>query len=649
MIPREQLDPRALQMLVEYLYHEIQKTLSERRPLEDKWKRWLTTYKAEPEEKVKTFPFYGAANIVVPVAATDIDVVFARLMGILFAPDNLFSTRAKKPEMVEFAPRLQEFLHAVQYVDLNSYNVISDWVMQICKLGTGILKTRYRRQHKMAYEYREGPFGIQESHRVARIKDSPEFAFVNLFDFLQPASATNIQDSPWSAERVLLTWQQYLNRVREGIYLPVPRLQSWLAASRGSHVLEHMMKLDNFRPTIGDKLELWEVWVEAFDITGQGEPRSLVITLHLPTWSVVRVDWNPWISQQKPYDSARFLRQEGQFLGIGMCEMLDPFQDEITAMHRQRIDSGTLANSMIFLGKNGVVTEDEPIYPGRWFIVNNMDDIQTLNMSAGKFDTSIQYESVTADYAKRRSGVNEYVAGQFAPSVGYATAHTNLQQTQAATQRFDQTLREIREAWGSAVVKAVELYQQFDRPGRAYEILGEKDGEIMQRFIEFPIQSIRDGIGIEVTATSASLNKELEIRTNTIQMQMLTEFYRNIIEGLTLAFAPNMPPEIQAIIFQMIQGGSILMRRILEAQGTQDTDDLVPHIRDLLSGQLPIGQLVGESFGPGQGGFAPVGGGPAATGAPSPFGNGAQPAPFGDSGGGFVGAGVPGAGGGYGL
>lgn len=601
MIPPDRLNYSAQQYLVEWLHHEIHKALGERRPLEDDWKRYHKVYKAMAEQEVKTFPFYGASNLVLPVAATDIDVTFARLMGILFAPDNLVSCRPKKPEMIEFARVLQEFLHAVQESELNAFNTLCDFTMELTKLGTGILKSRYRREHRTVYEFRETMAGVIEDHRQVRLRDHAQLDHVSLFDFLVPASALDVQSSPWVSERVLLSWPQYLNRVREGIYLPNPRLEAWQSQTRGSHVLEHLMQLDNFVQGTPDKMEFWECWTQ-YDIEGVGEPRAIVATLHLPTWSVARIDFNPYISQEYPYERARFLRQEKRFYGIGMVEMLEQFQDEVTAMHNQRIDSGTLANSAMFKGRRGVVNEDEPIFPGRWFILDDMNDIDVMNMGSAKLDTTVQNENITMDYAKRRSGVNEHVAGHFAPSIGYATAHTNIQQLQQATQRFDQTLREIRGAVSGAVVRCVELYQQFDRPGRAYTVLGERDGEILQRFIEFPIEMIRDGVAIEVTATSASLNKEVEIRTNTILMQMVSQFYKEVIDGLMLAFTPGLPPQLQAIIFQMIQGGTILMRRILDAHGVQDSDDLVPHIQDFLSGQLPIGQLVSESLLGGPGG-----------------------------------------------
>jgi hypothetical protein len=640
MIPVEQIAPGAIQSLAEYLRNEINQALGERRPLEEKWLRWIRAYKAESSEEIKKFPFHGAANLVIPVVATDVDVIYSRIMGILFAPDNFASCRARSPEMVEFARVLQEFLQAVQFRELNLFNAAADFVLELSKLGTGVLKSRYRRESKNVYEFRETPDGIQEAVQQLYIKDNPEVNHVSLFDFLVPSIAQDIQSAPWCAERIQLTPQQYLNRVREGVYLPVPALMNYGQASEPNSFETLFQELDGFKTGRSDRITLWECWLD-YAITPEGDPRAIVCTIHLPTFSIVRLDWNPYLTQRRPYAAARFMRQEKRFYGIGMGEMLEPFQDEVSAMHNQRIDSGTLANSFMFKGRSGVVREDEPVFPGRWFILDDMNDVQTLEMNSGKYDSSVQYEPITMDYAKRRSGVNEHVAGQFAPSIGYATAHTNIQQLQQATQRFDQTLREIRDAFGEMITLCVEMYQQFDRGGREYEILGERDGTIMNLFIQFPSSLIRDGVAIEVTATSASANKELEIRTNTILMQMVNQFYRETLDGLMLLFTPGLPPQLQAIILQMVQGGAILMRRILEAHGVQDTDDLVPHIQGLISGNLPIGQLISErALLAGGGGNSPFGalGGIGPGGAPA--GNPAAGPPAQAGSGGFMGGGM---------
>jgi hypothetical protein len=118
MIPQSHVSPRALSTLMEYIRAETFKAEGERRPLEDKWIKYHRAYRCIPDQEFKRFPFEGAANLVLSVIATDVDTIFSRLMGILFATDNLWSCKPLNDQMITYAARLQEFLEWAQHSEL---------------------------------------------------------------------------------------------------------------------------------------------------------------------------------------------------------------------------------------------------------------------------------------------------------------------------------------------------------------------------------------------------------------------------------------------------------------------------------------------------------------------------------------------------
>lgn len=606
-------------MLMEYLRNEINRALSERRPLEEKWLRYQRMYKAQPEKQVKEFPFLGAANLVLPVGATDTDTIYSRLMGILYGPENLWSCSPLREDAVEYAPRLQEFLKWAQRAELNTYPAVADWLLELCKLGTAVQKQRYKRESKMVYEFRETMMAPMERFARILVQDNPVMEHVSLYDFLVPAGTIDLQSSAWCAERVMLNWQQVEQRARAGIYGNVDRLASWLARDRGSWLRQEIEKMGHFVPGQPNRLEVWEGWLD-FDISAAGEPMSLVVSIHLPTMTPLRLDYNPFFHQEKPFEVARYLRQEKQFYGIGIMEMLEMFQEETTAMHNQRIDNATLANSVMMKGRKNIgIKEDEPIFPGRWFLLDDLNDVQTLQFGRG-FDATIQDENLTMSYASRRTGVNDYVMGNQSAAIGYATAQTNIMQHQEAAKRFDQTLREVRQALGGGGRRIVELYQQFNSQGKEFTVLGPRDGEIVRQILQFPLELIRHSVSVDVTATSAALNKEVQIRTNTILMQLVTQYYQQAFEGMSLAMNPQLPPPLRMLAQQMVIGGSVMMKRVLDSYDMQDVNTIIPDIRDIVYGQSQqLEQLGGPAAGiwpqavdPQQAAYA--GGGPASQG-----------------------------------
>jgi hypothetical protein len=584
MIPTNLQNPAQIRLLQDYLREELRDAQNARKPLEERWNRWDRAYRCEPDEEQKNFPFEGAANLVLPVIATDVDIIFARLMGVLLAPSNLWSVTARRPEMSDIAPRIQEFLEWAQENEIRPYDPICDFVLEICKKGTGVLKQRYTRDMKKVYEWRELDQGVWQQQAQLLLHDHPSLHHVSLEDFYIPAYASDIQNAPWVAERIMLTYPQYLDRVKAGIYTGNDRFTSWYANNRGPSNEQEKMRLDRYVPNFGKRFEFFEYWTD-FDVSGDGERVAVVCTYHKDSDQLVRLDFNPFFNQDKPYSVARYMRQEKRFYGIGLEEMLDQFQEEISTQHNQRLDNATLANTTAFKSrKDARLPEFLPVFPGKNFQLDNMDDLQPMPLGQ-KYDSTIQNEQQSLTYARRRDGVDDYVAGASSPSIGYAAAFTTQAMMGAASKRFDQTHREIHNALSESGTRLLELYQQFNQRGKEFVALGPEDGALVHQVLQFPLDLIRRGLKVSVTATDVATSKDMQIRTNQMIMQQLMMFYQQYMQAMSYIVNPQIPPQIKQLTIEMIQGGSILMRRILDASGVQDAAKMVPQLEGILNGQ----------------------------------------------------------------
>jgi len=612
VIDQSRVHPVQLRRLLEYLLEELRQAKAERRELEEAWKEYSLAYRARPEKKVKTFPFSGASNLVIPVIATDVETMFARLMGIFFAPANLWSVKAWQPEMADVAPRIQEFLQWAQENELNLEGPFGDFMLEMVKLGTGVLKQRYTRDQRKVYEWRELDNGqVYEAFQTLLLKDQPTVHHVPLWKFWVPDQLRSINSAPWCGELIDLSWSQYMQRVAMGVYQGVDRIGPWYATYRGSDYEQQAQRLDRFSPAFGKKLELYEFWLD-FDIDGDMQTEALVCTLHPDSQSYVRLDFNPFFNQDKPYSAARFMRQEGRFYGIGFCEMLHQFQIEVSTMHNQRIDNNTILNTVQYktTAESGIKV-DEPVYPGKIWKLQNIDDLQPFNAGI-KADTTIPAEQAAMEYAGRRTGISDWVLGQSSPATGYSTAYTTQQMLQQAGRRTDQVVREIRLAAAETGMRVLELYQQFNPRGKEFA-LGQADGQIVGQVLRFPIDLIRRGLKVSVTATDAASSKEAKIRTDTIIMQQLLQFYQQYMTGLSYVVSPVVPLPLKQAAMAMIEGASTLMRRILDNYDVQDAERLIPHLNQAVqNGQQQLAQLAALQ-GANGGGASPV----AAAGGPT--------------------------------
>lgn len=608
MIPASRYSPKAADQLLQYLLEEWHRAKTDRYPLEEKWKTWQQMYRQQPEQENKTFPFPGCSNVVVPIIAADVDTIHARIMAMLFGQDNLWTPRAFRPDMTEFSRSLREFLEWAQNNELDVYNAISDWVMEICKLGTGVLKTRYHRENRKVYEFREivdqmtGQVRPTEQQVRVLLKDSPRLHHVSLFDFYVPATAVDLESATWCAERIMLTWPQLLNRANAGIYTNLGILNSWRGTSRGSTYQEFMQKLDRNVSSQGDLYETVEFWLD-WDIDGDGEQEAIVTSIHPDTRTMMRLDFNPFFNQQKPYDVARYLRQEKRFYGIGICEMQEQTQDEVSTLHNQRIDNKTIANSQVIIAlKNGNIKQGEPIFPGRVLLVDAIDEVKMQSFgTVYDTDSTVVDEQMAVSYGKQRTGVNDFIGANDSPTVAYAAATTATNQMREGAKKFDQVFREIRSALSGSGTKIVELYQQFSQGKKSYFALGEKDGALVEKVLTFPTELVRSGVFIDVTATSAAHSKEVEIRTNTIVLQQLTQLYAQILQAMQIVVNPQLPSQMRMVASQAIQAGTVLMGRMLELQGIQDYERLLPDMNQMMGGMQPNGGLgpVAAAFGGG--------------------------------------------------
>jgi hypothetical protein len=581
MIPANQYDPRRADDLLWYLIQELRRTMGDRGQLEKVWERHERVYRAHPKDEKKNFPFVNASNLVVPVAATDVDTLYSRLMGLLFE-GNLWAATAERPELTDFARAVQEFFGWAERNEIKPYRQVGNWLLELHKLGTGVLKQRYNREMKKVYEWRELQGQMWQQQAVVMMKDAPSLSHVRLHDFYIPAGFPLIQDAPWVAERVRLTWMQFMNRVKAGIYMNADRVGAWFFNPPNNSVQQQLDNLSQYRASVNQLMPFYEFWLD-FDIDGDGWDESLVCTINLESQAYVRLDYNPFFNQEKPYSAGNFMRDVNSFYGIGLCEMLDHFQEEITAMHNQRIDNGTvsLAQMYAFKRDNMDITKNTKVVPGRFIPVNDPKDIQPIPMGVGfgaSMTAAIQMEAATRNEAKSRTGVNDYVAGNTGPSTAYGTAFTTQQMLLNSSKRFGETLREVRAVLAESGTRILELYQQFNQKGKPFVALGNKDGLLVDVVLKFPLDLIRKGLSIQVTAIDGQLSKDAQIRNTTIVFQQLSQFYMNYMQMLSYVANPGMPPAIKQVAITAAEGSAVLMRRLLELYGQQDYERMIPYL-----------------------------------------------------------------------
>jgi hypothetical protein len=323
--PNIKLSKDAEDRLRSYLDTEIQNHRAERGDWVDDLTNLQVDYWAKPSEEVKTFPFKGACNIVIPLTAIAVEAVHAREMTTLFALDQ-FTTLKLPSQFEELTSDTEKVIDNVLLKQLDIYKFADNSLLENKKLGSAIGKTGYEKIIKRAIKY----VGTEEIP----------------FDVISKQGAT--------VDSVPLPW--------------------------------------------------FEIWL-SFDVDGDGKDEEIVVHFHWESQSFFSIRYNWYSDLHRPYEIGNYFPMENRWAGIGIGKQVEQFQMEATTLLRQRIDNGTLSNMRMYKIKQGIgYGPDEPIFPGKIWLVEEADDISEIVMNE-IYPSGYNNEQQAVIYSNQRTGV----------------------------------------------------------------------------------------------------------------------------------------------------------------------------------------------------------------------------------------------------
>lgn len=382
--PKElSLDDTAKERLIQYLDTEIINHNAERSAFNDDLIEWQKDYWAKPVESTNTFPFLGAANIIIPLSAITIEATHARTMTTLFALKQFTTVKAKKSIFTEITKPLEQVLDHELLNNIKVYNPLNDAVLELIKFGTGIVRVGYEKIKRTAV--RTLADDTEEEFAVTT-KQGATVEAVPLSRFLMPFAHQDPQTAPWCGlQRVSSPYEmrqmEFSGLFREDAYEDIHN--HYTTPPLNDDFRQHQQELENKEPIMPKEITWYEIWL-AFDVARKrdltreygndafppgGEDREIVVLYCPEARCLLSVRYNWHEDLRRPFYKEVYFPVEFRWAGIGACKQLDQFQKEITMQHRQRIDNATLANTRMFkVNKMSNYGPNEPIFPGKmWF------------------------------------------------------------------------------------------------------------------------------------------------------------------------------------------------------------------------------------------------------------------------------------------
>jgi len=262
-----------------------------------------------------------------------------------------------------------------------------------------------------------------------------------------------------------------------------------------------------------------------------------------------------------------YQRRAHLFYGLGVLEMMRPYQDEITELHNYQVLNSLLANTRVWKGVDGSIPDNLKIWPNKVVLMRDTNDLDAIQM-ADVYPSIVQLQGMVMQLAERRVGVNEMSMPRASQVMGSRTPGiTALSMLQQMNKRFAPAFDGMRIAVANALKQCVYRYQERVRSGNdkvknhIRKVLGEGDGSRIIRLLAD--ETFDEHMTIELTAASAFSNKEADKQNAMLLVSILGQYYQRTLELVAVASNPQTPEPVREVAKQIAsKAGEIIDRTI---------------------------------------------------------------------------------------
>jgi len=540
-----------------YLRAEVEDCISANYARRDMWEELLRQYKGVPKEPFSK-DIIPVQNIEIPLGAIECESIMAQGFDLIFSVSPLAVVRGNKG----FENHAKAVQKVIDHFAVDPYTNLRDSVqtmlMDDVQLGTGILYTIWQ----------------EDMHRVGDLSivdRGPRVLCIDPDDLLVPGAADgDIQSQRVSGFRMYLTQGELeLRGEQEG--------WAWQLAQSTDKVSPIKRRRDDIAMTTEVKpgevrlYEIYELFVYFnYDRKeGQGD-MDLLVTWDRTSGKILKLRYNPF--DRRPFSLARYQLQPHTLYGMGVMEMVSPFQREVSDWHNFRFANARLANSRAYVVKNGssIAGTRLKIMPNKPLYVDDSRDIVALQM-ADIFPSALMYEQDSRQMAEQRVGTITNFQGRTLP--GHRTpAATMAGVLQTINRRFAPAFEEMKQAVADSLKQCfMRMQEQYKLGGEGQQfikdwlttLLGLTDAKLVMQVMEQSSRDIDDCITIEMTAASVSSNREANKQNGIQLMQVLGGYYKQIMDLAMVASNPQTPDPVKKLAISVAKGGTEAVDRLL--------------------------------------------------------------------------------------
>ena len=592
---------------VSWLTDELLNTTADRGALDRKWANAIVQWNAEIPKGTSEWPWPGAPDVEMPLTAIHSDPVYADLSQTLAAPADYWTPQARRPDRTQHVNAVREGLTALNRRYLKMKRVNARALMDQVILGTTVYKNHWNASRIPRQDYLpDGSIG-----KIVRRISHPVVEHVPLQRFYFPANAWDLDpDAPggaqWKAQEFfkrpseLRAWAQG-DSLLPGFDRDALEAVLKYEEDRGENVVDNTVREEaRYTPFQNRKIRLFEVWAR-YDVDDNGFDEDVVVVFHLESRRLLRVLHNPFMHGRDPFHVCRYLPSFGIY-GKGMAEIDEWAQDTATTLLNAQLHNVLLANTRMYsapLGSN--IQPGEAIYPGKIWLTGPDEKVSEIRL--GEVYPSI-FNSLAQviQFADTRTGVNDLRQGSMAGMPSRTPATSMLSILREGNKRFDMILANTRDVHGEMGLRTLQNVAQYMRDDPLtwqtffQQALGPQDAAFMLEVLSGSVASIEESFGVEITATSAQVNKEVEKQSFIGLMQIVGQIGGQLVQVAQLIMQSPPGTPVYETGAAMFTGGVQLLKQLLERFDIQNPAEYLGNLEAIAAslsaqsqGQVPGG------------------------------------------------------------
>lgn len=541
--------------LVAYLVYEIETGYSARRPQDSQWMEGDRQYYGTPRSPVRNQPIPNAPNIEFPLGAIISDSLYAQATDTLFTASPILTVRENDAAWTEHAKDMQTFVNWMAANEIGLRFAVDTAAQDDIQRGTGILYCPWVQEeqnttiHKVLYE-------------------APRVIPISPADFLVPGgSRGDFQQDPWISMRFWYTRGELQSQAKAQKW-DISKVLPTASMDQTRQYYEQLNRTSS-NAAFRERYEVEIIWCY-FDYFNDGVDRDLMVAFDRNSKAILGITYNRY--DTRPVESMRYQIRPHLFYGLGVLEMVGPFQDTASDILNHYLLNMMLVNGRLFIAKHGTIDDFKRVWPMRIVGAENPDDIKELRLT-DVYPSALMGLNQVIQAAERRVGVSGDVTSGNPASrmLGTRTPGiTAMTAMQSVNRRFAPAFDGIRLNTAAAVMQCLWRYAERVRMGGAEGARVEQHlkrllgPEGTQRVLElFRQDDFERCVSVEFTAVSTSINREADRQNAMLVMQQLGQYNQQVMAAAVQLTQQGLDPLVHAVARKVMQATNAAMDQFL--------------------------------------------------------------------------------------